>query len=56
MSGLPPKLHIVNNAIPYAADSPVAVPHHWKEEVQKPLDKSVCGNGNPTVSPKRRSN
>ena len=41
MSGKFQKLHIVDNAIPYAAHSPIPVPHHWKEEVQIKLQKNV---------------
>ena len=41
MSGTSKKLQIVDNAIPYAAHSPIPVPHHCKEEVQKPLDNDV---------------
>ena len=41
MSGKPQKLHIIDNATPYAAHSPIPVPHHWKEEVKIQLEKDV---------------
>ena len=41
MSGKPHKLHLKDNAIPYAAHSPIPVPHYWKEEIKQQLDKDV---------------
>ena len=41
MSGKPQSFHITENAIPYSANSPIPIPHHWKEEVKQQLDKYV---------------
>ena len=41
MSGKPQSFHITENAIPYSANSPIPIPHHWKEKVKQQLDKDV---------------
>ena len=41
MSRKPQSFHITENAIPYSANSPIPIPHHWKEEVKQQLDKDV---------------
>ena len=41
MPGKPEKLHILDNAIPYAAHFPIPVPHHRKQEVKIQLEKDV---------------
>ena len=39
MKGAPHKIHLKENAIPYAAHTPIPIPHHWKDEVKNQLDK-----------------
>ena len=41
MSGKPQSFHITENAIPYSANSPIPIPHHWKEKAKQQLDKDV---------------
>ena len=41
MSGKPQKFHLVENALPYAAHSPIPIPHHWKEEIKTQLETDV---------------
>ena len=41
MPGKPQSFHLTENAIPYSANSPIPIPHHWKEEVKQQLDKDV---------------
>lgn len=39
MTGEPIKLHLKDNAVPYAAHTPIPVPHHWKKQVKNDLDR-----------------
>ena len=41
MSGPPQTLHLKENAIPYAATTPIPIPHHWKKKVKQQLDDDV---------------
>ena len=41
MSGKPHKFHLKENAIPFAAHAPVPIPHHWKDEVKRQLEKDI---------------
>ena len=41
MSGKPHKIHLVDNALPFAAHTPIPIPHHWKDEVKRQLDEDV---------------
>lgn len=38
MKGTPHSIHLKNDAIPYAAHTPIPVPYHWKEAVKSQLD------------------
>ena len=37
MKGTPHSVHLKNDAIPYAAHTPIPVPYHWKEAVKSQL-------------------
>ena len=37
----PASIHLKPGAIPKARHTPITVPHHWKEEVKKALDRDV---------------
>ena len=39
MKGKPHKIHLKKDAIPYAAHTPIPIPHHWKDEVKSQLDR-----------------
>ena len=41
MSGKPHKIHLKEGVIPFAAHTPIPIPHHWKEEVKTQLDRDV---------------
>ena len=41
MTGPPAKIHLKDDAIPYARHSPIPVPHHWKDKVKASLDLYV---------------
>jgi len=41
MTGEPIKLHLKEDAIPYAAHTPIPVPHHWKQKVKEDIDHDV---------------
>ena len=41
MSGKPHKIHLVDDALPFAAHTPIPIPHHWKDEVKRQLDEDV---------------
>ena len=41
MSGKPHKFHLKENAIPFAAHTPIPIPHHWKDEVKRQLEKDT---------------
>ena len=37
----PHKIHIKEDAVPFAAHTPIPTPHHWKKEVKDQLDRDV---------------
>jgi hypothetical protein len=37
----PHKIHLEDNAVPYAVTTPIPIPHNWREEVKKQLDEDV---------------
>merc|ERR1712239_1071 len=39
MTGLPMKIHIKDGVEPVAIHKPISVPHHWRAEVKKDLDR-----------------
>ena len=39
MTGKPHKIHLKDDAIPYAAHTPIPIPLHWKKEVKAQLDR-----------------
>ena len=39
MSGEPHKIHLKEGYTPFAAHSPIPVPHHWKDQVKAQLDR-----------------
>ena len=39
MTGEPIRLHLKDDAVPYAAHTPIPVPHHWKSQVKKDLER-----------------
>ena len=41
MKGTPHKIHLKEDAVPYAAHTPIPIPHHWKEEVKNNLTKMI---------------
>ena len=41
MSGKPHRFHLKENAIPFAAQTPIPIPHHWKDEVKRQLEKDI---------------
>ena len=44
MHGKPHCFHLRDNAIPYAAHTPIPIPHNWKEvelQLQKDVDMGV---------------
>ena len=41
LSGLPAKIHVNANAVPYTRHSLIPVPHHWKAAVKSRLDRDV---------------
>ena len=41
MTGEPVKLHLKENVTPYAAHTPIPVPHHWKQKVKEDIDRDV---------------
>ena len=42
MSGPPHHIHLQKDVKPFAAHTPIPVPHHWKKEVKKQLDEDVA--------------
>ena len=43
MHGKPHYFHLRDNAIPYAAHTPIPILHNWKKEVESQLQKDVIG-------------
>ena len=41
MSGKPHKFHLKGNAVPFAAHTSIPIPHHWKDEVKRQLEKDI---------------
>ena len=41
MTGEPVRLHLKEDAVPYAAHTPIPVPHHWKQKVKEDIDRDV---------------
>ena len=41
MSGIPMKIHIDPEAEPVAVHRPIPIPHHWREQVEKDLNRDV---------------
>ena len=37
-SGEPLKVHLKDNAVPYAVNTPIPVPHYWEKEIKEQLD------------------
>ena len=37
----PHKIHLKDDAVPYAVTTPIPIPHYWKEDVKKLLDEYV---------------
>ena len=42
MSGPPYKFHLVDEAMPYAAHTPIPIPHHWKAQVRDMLESDIA--------------
>ena len=41
MTGEPVRLHLKEEVVPYAAHTPIPVPHHWKQKVKEDIDRDV---------------
>ena len=41
MCGRPHKFHLKENADSFAAHIPIPIPHHWRDEVKRQLEKDI---------------
>ena len=41
MCGRPHKFHLKENAVSFAAHTPIPIPHHWRDEVKRQLEKDI---------------